>query len=644
MRLLLIGLLTFAGRTAQAQPETDYTAYSVEGPAEAEAGANITVDIEVGSRDLSPVAYALIFRANLDEAVVVATGNLGFAQDVETVELMVTVPTGLSGRQELFLQLDPGNAILESNEFDNEVRSRSPTRILPRAGDLSVESVSGRGGRIQIGETLMATVQLRNLGTRTVQGNLRLVLSRGLRPTNEDPRLVDQSIDLAPGATRSLELSGSVPAEVGTGQRRAGVVFLPGAEEDRNLLNDAAIDPQPVTVVADSLNWTTSVLPRGVLGFSYAALLEADGGDGSFDFRLLSGSLPPGLVLNMGAISGVPSASGAFSFRLEVSSDGRTAEQAFDLEVAAVDEALLLVSDTLPAGRLQSLYDQRLIATGGEPPYTWSVAEGSLPEGLTLSPEGRLAGTPDEVGSFALRLSVEERMGEVQEKDFLLIIETSSAVLVDPDPLPLAAAGEPYDVQIGVSGGNPPYLWRLGASPLPPGLTLSSSGRLQGRPSLTGAFVFQVQVEDSSSPPLSDRSLVFVNVEDSANFSIVLPGAEPVLFRSPFERVFQVEGGVGPFSWSLVPGTALPGNVVFSNGEEQLANAGVLRGSPTSLGTYGLGVRVQDAAGRRREVGTLLAVQRTGVGADSGGCRSSAGLWCPLLLLLPAFILRRRRS
>ena len=36
--------------------------------------------------------------------------------------------------------------------------------------------------------------------------------------------------------------------------------------------------------------------------------------------------------------------------------------------------------------------------SGGTPPYTFSLQSGELPEGLTLSPEGLISGTPAKAG------------------------------------------------------------------------------------------------------------------------------------------------------------------------------------------------------------------------------------------------------
>ena len=49
-----------------------------------------------------------------------------------------------------------------------------------------------------------------------------------------------------------------------------------------------------------------------------------------------------------------------------------------------------------------------LHASGGVPPYVWSVASGDLPEGVTLTPEGLLTGRPSKPGAVTLTLKVED--------------------------------------------------------------------------------------------------------------------------------------------------------------------------------------------------------------------------------------------
>ncbi len=76
--------------------------------------------------------------------------------------------------------------------------------------------------------------------------------------------------------------------------------------------------------------------------------------------------------------------------------------------VAAQAPPLAVVEEALPPLEAGVEFHTLLLATGGVPPYVWSVASCDLPEGTTLTPEGLLAGRPTKPGSFALTLRVED--------------------------------------------------------------------------------------------------------------------------------------------------------------------------------------------------------------------------------------------
>src|ERR1700676_1428176 len=55
---------------------------------------------------------------------------------------------------------------------------------------------------------------------------------------------------------------------------------------------------------------------------------------------------------------------------------------------------LVVTTSSLPDGRLGTAYSQSLGATGGVPPYRWTVTGGSLPAGLMLNGStGLISGT-----------------------------------------------------------------------------------------------------------------------------------------------------------------------------------------------------------------------------------------------------------
>ena len=71
--------------------------------------------------------------------------------------------------------------------------------------------------------------------------------------------------------------------------------------------------------VIDAVTVTTATLPSGSVGDSYSALLTASGGHLPYTWRVVGGSLPPGLRIqrHTGAIVGKPKASGTYPFTVE---------------------------------------------------------------------------------------------------------------------------------------------------------------------------------------------------------------------------------------------------------------------------------------------------------------------------------------
>jgi hypothetical protein len=86
------------------------------------------------------------------------------------------------------------------------------------------------------------------------------------------------------------------------------------------------------------VRFTTDALPSATVGSPHSATVTAAGGMGAKVFSVLSGSLPPGLVLdpNQGTITGTPSQAGSYAFTLRVG-DGvcETADRLFVISSVA---------------------------------------------------------------------------------------------------------------------------------------------------------------------------------------------------------------------------------------------------------------------------------------------------------------------
>jgi hypothetical protein len=80
---------------------------------------------------------------------------------------------------------------------------------------------------------------------------------------------------------------------------------------------------------------------------------------------------------------------------------------------------LAIRTDALPDAGLGAVYDFALDATGSGP-FTWSLASGALPDGLTLSPGGRISGTSNTAGVATFTVRVRDVANFDQTRTLLL--------------------------------------------------------------------------------------------------------------------------------------------------------------------------------------------------------------------------------
>ena len=150
------------------------------------------------------------------------------------------------------------------------------------------------------------------------------------------------------------------------------------------------------------LQITTTNLPDGSLGAYYDQQLQAIGGHPPYQWgwSVPAGNPPHGLNLSSdGILSGYPSASGTFVFSVQAYDNYSyldSTNQSFSLYIAPSSSPLQVTTTSLPNGTNGVFYNSQLHASGGQPPYAWSLTpgSGSLPTGLSLGTNGVISGTP----------------------------------------------------------------------------------------------------------------------------------------------------------------------------------------------------------------------------------------------------------
>lgn len=262
-----------------------------------------------------------------------------------------------------------------------------------------------------------------------------------------------------------------------------------------------------VSGASNPLTITTSSLPSGTSGTTYSTQLQAAGGTTPYTWSLVSGQLPDGLslVAGSGAITGTPAQAGSFTFTVRVSDGGAVAPQkSFAITIANSEPvaAVNITTGSLPSGNSGTPYSGLLQATGGQAPYTWSVASGALPAGVSLnSSTGAVSGTPSASGQSSFVAKVTDINAGVAQKSFTISIAAANTapVAITTTDLADGVVDQSYVETLSASGGTEPYHWSVASGALPAGVSLSTSGNLSGSPNASGSFTVGVKVTDSTA-------------------------------------------------------------------------------------------------------------------------------------------------
>jgi hypothetical protein len=235
----------------------------------------------------------------------------------------------------------------------------------------------------------------------------------------------------------------------------------------------------------------------------------------------------------------------------------RKASKPFNLVVAA---ALGISSaPALPGATAGVAYSQSLAATGGTPPYLWSITSGGLPAGLSFDAgTAAISGVPTLGGSFTFTVQVSDNNSVTASKQFTLAV-TSNLTITTGSPLPDATVGATYARSLVAAGGVAPYVWTVKSGSLPPGLALDpASNAIAGTPNANGNFAFTLQVVDTSGgsavrdyvlavslPPLPSVSLDGLadptNAADQPTFSVSLATAYPLQLTGQIVATFAAD-------------------------------------------------------------------------------------------------------
>ncbi|MEK7404661.1 MAG: putative Ig domain-containing protein, partial [Acidobacteriota bacterium] len=349
-----------------------------------------------------------------------------------------------------------------------------------------------------------------------------------------------------------------------------------------------------------------ATLPNGTQNVAYSQTIAVSGGTAPYTFGLHCSGAPGGLSLNSstGVLSGTPTGPGYWSFQVRITDNaGAELRKHYTLGVVGVPLTVPYIRswpfDDFVIGQ-QS--DWRSADTnGGKPPYTFSLFSGALPAGITLqtpadlrpcltNPGVLLAGTPTALGPYTFALQATDSSAPAQTTGRLHTVRVSP---LSPENLPDGTLGVAYSQKLRVIGGTPPYTLSIVEGQLPNGLSMDSSGQVTGTPTETSWwFWFRLRVTDAAGNSytgghgirINGTSPTHVQINDGPDLGQVGPGQS-------YSRTFSACCSAGSYTWTLEPGSTLPGSLTLSSG-------GTLSGNvPATAGAHVFTVRATDGSG-----------------------------------------------
>lgn len=160
-------------------------------------------------------------------------------------------------------------------------------------------------------------------------------------------------------------------------------------------------------------------------GAPFEASFAATGGAPPLKYSLET--LPPGCAFftDEGRLKGPATVQSQYTFTVQVKdSEGAVDTRTYKLLVHPAPSVSTLA---LPAAAVGEAYTFQLEASDGKGPMRWTLASGALPAGLTLGEGGLISGVPEQAGSYAPTVRLQDVHGAQASKKFGLEVRAGTA-------------------------------------------------------------------------------------------------------------------------------------------------------------------------------------------------------------------------
>jgi Putative Ig domain len=331
----------------------------------------------------------------------------------------------------------------------------------------------------------------------------------------------------------------------------------------------ASINPEVTLTVKPPMSIDTTSLPDSARGLNYDAAIYTLGGRPPYTIKVTNGALPTGVAATASWINvnlaGVPTTDGLYKFTVQVSDSYETPNTVSrDFQIRISDQ-MALSGPTLVQILYNQSYSTTFPATGGFPPYTWSI-DRPIPGFTFDSTTGTLSGTAIGGSYTSPNISVRDSSNPpLSAAYFNFALEAWSKLIVTTTSLPTIGTTSAILLQPFANGGAVPYQWSVSSGTFPPGLSLASSnGTISGSPTTAGVYTFNLNISDVNTGNLhqttsqqltwtvKDRGQMTRN--DIAAQATAISNISLLASISPFNDPSSAGPDVDVYSMSAAPG------------------------------------------------------------------------------------------
>lgn len=323
---------------------------------------------------------------------------------------------------------------------------------------------------------------------------------------------------------------------------------------------------------------TSESIPDGEVNQPYSALFSADG-DGVF-YRI-GGTLPPGLIFNVGTgeIAGLPTKSGTYNVVFYATNSGGTVSKSFDIFIET--DGPTITTKTLPDAMQGVSYSLFLQGKGESAQY--AVTNGSLPPNISLNATtGRLSGSTSGHGNYNFTVTKTNSKGRAdQELNLKAVYQTPT--LTGSGVLTSGKLDVAYNYQLtGVGNGS---TYKVIEGKMPEGLSLDdTTGLISGKPLEVGAFKLTIEKTNESGSATKEYALNIIHVAPRMETKAF----DPATIGVPYSMQIQAVGV--DLVYSIHYGS-LPAGLTLN------PETGLISGTPTETKREVIRVRVTNSGG-----------------------------------------------